>query len=155
MLSPFFACAFSIAKMRSCLRMRFAPSISIAFAMSSSSETCLAFSSDRCMARASGEGGRVDRGKTRGTPGYRAGARPGCASALLRLARAGARRARRSRRKPRGPRRGCQGTASEIAVEEGRQLRFRQRPDLLGVRLAVLVQDHRRNAADAELGWGG
>ncbi len=29
MLSPFFACCFSIAKMRSCLRIRFAPSSSI------------------------------------------------------------------------------------------------------------------------------
>ena len=40
---------FSIAKIRSCLRIRLAPSISIALAMSSSSDTCLDLSSERCM----------------------------------------------------------------------------------------------------------
>src|SRR5205085_9019626 len=49
MLSPFFACCFSIAKMRSCLRIRLAPSSSFAFAISTSSVTGLDLSSDRCI----------------------------------------------------------------------------------------------------------
>ena len=49
MLSPFFAWLFSSAKMRSCLRIRLAPSISFVLAISTSSVTCLALSSDRCM----------------------------------------------------------------------------------------------------------
>ena len=48
-ISPFFACCLSIAKMRSCLRIRFAPSISFALANSISSETCLDLRSERCM----------------------------------------------------------------------------------------------------------
>src|SRR6266404_7781568 len=49
MLSPFFAWFFSIAKMRSCLRMRFAPSISLVLAISTNSVTGLDLRSDRCM----------------------------------------------------------------------------------------------------------
>src|SRR3982750_1810486 len=45
--SPFFACCFRSAKMRSCLRIRLAPSISFALATSISSETCFDFSSDK------------------------------------------------------------------------------------------------------------
>src|SRR5436190_15964367 len=49
MLSPFFAWFFSSAKMRSCLRRRLAPSISLVLAISTSSVTGLDFRSDRCM----------------------------------------------------------------------------------------------------------
>ena len=49
MLSPFFAWFFSSAKIRSCLRMRLAPSISFVLAMSRSSVTCLVLSSESCM----------------------------------------------------------------------------------------------------------
>src|SRR5438105_1751349 len=51
MLSPFLACVLSSAKIRSCLRIRLAPSISIVLAMSRSSETCVVLSSERCMGR--------------------------------------------------------------------------------------------------------
>src|SRR6185436_9588946 len=56
--SPFFACCFSSAKMRSGLRMRFAPSISFELPTSVSSDTCLELSSDKCMAL---EGGVPER----------------------------------------------------------------------------------------------
>src|SRR2546423_4801378 len=49
MLSPFFAWFFNKAKMRSCLRMRFAPSISLVLAISTNSVTGLDLRSDRCM----------------------------------------------------------------------------------------------------------
>src|ERR1700757_3602047 len=49
MLSPFFAWFFSSAKIRSCLRMRFAPSISLVLAISTNSVTGLDLRSDRCM----------------------------------------------------------------------------------------------------------
>src|SRR5215472_17249860 len=49
MLSPFFAWFFNSAKIRSCLRIRFAPSISLVLAISTSSVTGLDFRPDRCM----------------------------------------------------------------------------------------------------------
>src|SRR5947207_15656632 len=49
MLSPFFAWFFNRAKMRSCLRMRFAPSISLVLAISTNSVPGLDLRSDRCM----------------------------------------------------------------------------------------------------------
>src|SRR5512146_850164 len=157
MLSPFFACVFRSAKMRSCLRIRFAPSISIEFAMSSSSETCLALSSDRCMARAGTAGGgrfgRMDESGFVLAP-RREGGAWNMAGAV------GARRTGASARRPatRGAYRGYCGLSrngSEVAVEKRRQLRFRQRADLLRMDLAAFVQDDRRDAADAELAGGG
>src|SRR5512146_1510716 len=47
--SPFFAWFLSMAKMRSCLRRRFAPSIWLATAMSTSSVTWRDFNSERCI----------------------------------------------------------------------------------------------------------
>src|SRR5262250_2713204 len=49
MLSPFFAWFLSRAKIRSCLRIRLAPSISLVLAISTSSVTGLDLRSDRCM----------------------------------------------------------------------------------------------------------
>src|SRR6516225_8870946 len=49
MLSPFFAWFLSSAKMRSCLRIRLAPSISLVLAISTSSVTGLDLRSDRCI----------------------------------------------------------------------------------------------------------
>src|SRR5438067_1399306 len=53
MLSPFLAWFLSSAKIRSCLRSRLAPSISLVLAISTSSVTGLDLRSDRCI------GGRV------------------------------------------------------------------------------------------------
>src|SRR6185436_5103630 len=47
--TPFFAWLFSMAKIRSCLRMRLAFSMPLATAISTSCVTWCAFSSDRCM----------------------------------------------------------------------------------------------------------
>src|SRR4249919_3676912 len=47
--SPFFACAFSMAKIRSCLRRRLAFSMPAATARSTSCVTCNCFISERCM----------------------------------------------------------------------------------------------------------
>src|SRR5258708_12762736 len=49
--SPFFAWCFNRAKTSSCLRRRLAPSSSLVFAMSTSSDTCLSLRSDKCMQR--------------------------------------------------------------------------------------------------------
>src|ERR1700681_2393519 len=49
MLSPFFAWFLSSAKIRSCLRKRLAPSISLVLAISTSSVTGLDLRSDRCI----------------------------------------------------------------------------------------------------------
>ena len=53
-----------------------------------------------------------------------------------------------------GCRRQCESlrlTSLDIAVNEGGELRFRQRADLGGLDVAVLEQHQRRDAADAEL----
>src|SRR4026209_972953 len=47
--SPFFAWCLSMAKMRSCLRIRLAPSTPLVVAFSSRSETCRVLSSESCM----------------------------------------------------------------------------------------------------------
>src|SRR5579862_333758 len=153
MLSPFFAWVFRSAKMRSCLRIRFAPSISIELAISSSSDTCLVLSSERCM--------RERRGWPRwagwaNRESWSAPQREGDARNMRR--RLGAKRSRRDlARRPvqwgsvASLPRTVKKSGSEVAVEECRQLRFGERAHLLRVHLAALVQDDRRNAADAEL----
>src|SRR5258706_12614640 len=73
MASPFLAWCLRRAKTSSCLRRRFAPSSSLAIAMSTSSETCLSFRSDRCIGL-DGPGGK---GATPGGPLQRKGEWPG------------------------------------------------------------------------------
>src|SRR4051794_34210878 len=158
MLSPFFAWLLSSAKMRSCLRMRLAPSISIELAMSRSSLTCLALSSERCMARAKER--RIAAGTAGGT------------AAEKRIGKLQCRRRKERHPSSAGPRAGVPApetslsddrapgqvgrsvTGLEIAVKERGQLRLGERADLLRMHLPRLVQDHRRDAADAVLAGG-
>src|SRR5262252_8934514 len=149
MLSPFFACCFSMAKIRSCLRIRLAPSSSLVLAISTSSVTGLDLSSDRCMggARKGRERRRAAEGNTgrfRAREGF-PGGRPNFQAAPWNLPR--------SRPGKTGARRGTKVslTGSEVAVNKGSELGLRQRADLLRVRLAALEQDQCRNAPDAEL----
>ena len=151
MLSPFFACCFSMAKMRSCLRIRLAPSSSLALAISTSSVTGLDLSSDRCMV-ARGKGGERRRaaegnaGKLR--PGKAPGRAPESSGGALEPAAGPPREDRGAARHE------DQVAGSEVAVNKGGELRLRQRADLLRVGLAALEQDQRRDAADAELARG-
>jgi hypothetical protein len=133
------------------LRMRFAPSISIELAMSSSSLTCLVLSSERCMANAgtadNGRNGREAAGRKRvGKLKRAAEGRRGARSSAGRLPAGGRRGVGRA---PAQVERRVAGL--EIAVKESGQLRLGQRADLLGMDLAALVQDDRRDAADAVL----
>src|SRR6266576_2984523 len=165
MLSPFFACVLSSAKIRSCLRMRLAPSISIVLAMSRSSETCLVLSSERCMARERSranttKGGLAGPMNTRELDfgNYRCPERkavtPGIAlrhpssSIRWRLLK---RRLNPSRLTHAGTQSRGSLTGLEVAVKKGRQLRFGERPHLLRMDLPTLVQNDRRNAADTVL----
>src|SRR6185295_11341752 len=130
MLSPFLACIFSIVKIRSCLRRRLAPSISIALARSTSSETCLALSSDRCIggftgcARLSARGGTavLAAGEDCGSGSYEALRRgPAYEAGAVRLA------GRRRINQATGARvRGGKVAVLQVAVKECRQLRLRQ-----------------------------
>src|SRR5437868_4233249 len=158
MLSPFFACVLSSAKMRSCLRIRLAPSISIVLAMSRSSETCLVLSSERCMARE-----KCRANTTKGRP-----KRPMNDAGVLswelpaRRKEGGAagnhddqhRLDLKRRLKPsRLIRAGTQSKNSvaglQVAVKKCCQLRLGERAHLLRVHLSALVQDDGRDAADA------
>src|SRR5215471_1732576 len=145
MLSPFFAWFFNSAKMRSCLRIRFAPSISLVLAISTSSVTGLDLRSDRCM---DGWGA----GRNRSSLGV--DARPHFLSGRLAPENVPRRRWWRSREAK------LLGSAvqsfrrlavSQVAVNKRRELGFRKCSDLLRGNLTALEQDQRRNAADAVL----
>src|SRR3954471_23590453 len=153
--SPFFACAFSIAKMRSCLRMRLAFSMPAVVAISTSCVTWSAFSSERCMPIAPVPGvDSVDSGRGDGWTAS------GCAACDL-LIWGGAGivrreiflRLRSSCLPRRHIRRDCQQRVRclDIAVKKCRQLRLRERTDARGLDIAVLEEHQRRDAADAEL----
>ena len=71
MLSPFFAWFFSSAKIRSCLRMRLAFSISLVFAISTSSVTWRFFRSERCIDGGLGKT-KKNNGKGEGEDGEKA-----------------------------------------------------------------------------------
>src|SRR6478735_6454798 len=144
--SPFFARFLRIANMRSCLRRRFAPSISFVTAKSTSCVTCWDFSSDKCMANAEWEG-NVNRGVLgrRGRTATGCWDLPGAANrpALMLLsAPAGGLFCRTF------PKLSTGGAAIQclsvrplhIAVKERGELRFRERADLGGLDVAVLEQ---------------
>src|SRR5262249_3118937 len=137
--SPFFARFFRSAKISSCLRMRLAPSISFDVAISRSWLTCCVFSSDRCIKRPSGMNDLRPFERRSWEP-KRGGFAPGYS--YLQARRAGG-----SRRLPRARR----IVTLDVAVKERRQLRLRQRTDLLRFHVAVLEQHQRRYAADAVL----
>src|SRR3990172_14009 len=152
--SPFFAWFLSMAKIRSCLRIRLAPSTPLRVAFSSSSETWRVLSSESCM---------VFRG-TKGTAASMKccvnGTRPElmksgntCCRFLLEedaldpapgpcrraVVQSGAATAQRV-------------GFLDIAVKEGGELGLGKRADLGRLDVAVLEQHQGRNAADAELG---
>src|SRR5688572_3352479 len=134
MASPFLAWCLRSAKTSSCLRSRFAPSSSLALAISTSSETCLSFRSDKCI-------GLEDPVGTRG-PLLRNGVRPGYGGKL----------------RNRGVLRGRARTLatgyslSDIAVNESGELCFREGADLGRLDVAVLEEHQRGDAPYPVLG---
>src|SRR5690348_16549601 len=146
--SPFFAWCLRRAKTSSCLRSRLAPSSSFVFAMSTSSETCLSLRSERCMPRTcldvvvSGNGPGRHHGPQKHE---RSWIQPGREETLrgffLETVRANSQD-------------GIRLAVSDIAVNEGGELGFRQGPDLGRLEVAVLEEHQGRDAADAVLGRG-
>src|SRR5436190_17101298 len=126
--SPFLAWCLRSANTSSCLRRRLAPSSSLAIAMSTSSVTCFSLRSERCIA-----GG--------GPPGSWRGTSPGDLTGR-KTATAG---------------KGVCGTCglvlrlSDVAVNEGGELRLGKRPHLLRLERAVLEEHERRDAAHVVL----
>src|SRR6185436_5763211 len=142
--SPFFAWCLSMAKMRSCLRIRLAPSTPLVVAFSSRSETCRVLSSESCML-------------------FR------CDAPSIEWIAASAAADVFEKEDALDPARGCchravvqSGAVTtqrvgflDIAVKKGGQLRFGERADLGRLHVAVLEQHQGGDAADAELGRGG
>src|SRR5688500_6484436 len=149
--TPFFAWLFSMAKIRSCLRIRLAFSMPLAVAISTSWVTWCVFSSERGVGIATAPavgtapvGAGVDSALGERT------ASGGTAWGLLILGMCAL--------KCRAP--GYLSwksaweslKASDVAVKKGRELGFGQRADAGRLDVAVLEQHQRRDAADAELG---
>src|SRR3954467_6427404 len=137
MASPFLAWDLRSAKTSSCLRRRFAPSSSLVFAISTSSETCFSFRSDKCMPRGTCQG---EKGFGRARETTRAGE----AEALGGFGRSSER-----------PKVKTGYRILDVAVNEGRQLRLGNRAHLGSLEVAVLEEHQRGNPANAVLGRGG
>src|SRR5262245_14345476 len=130
--SPFFARFFRSAKISSCLRMRFAPSISFDVAISSSWLTCCVLSSDRCIKRPTGMNDLRPFERRNWEP-----KRGGFAPAYTTLAAlAGAEDGRPKNRPPCARR----IESLDVAVKKRGELRLRQGPHLLRLHVAVLEE---------------
>src|SRR5438309_1005954 len=146
--SPFFAVFFSMAKIRSCLRIRLAPSMPFATAISTSWVTWCCFSSDRCIGMGGGGLGAASCSIGERTTSvstawdlliFGKGAEGVGAENLLPLRLAGKSGSAAQR-----------VSILDVAVKEGGELRLRERPDARRLDVAVLEQHQRRDAADAE-----
>src|SRR5687767_1500622 len=150
--TPFFAWLFSMAKIRSCLRIRLAFSMPFEVAISTSCVTWCVFSSDRCVGIATAPAGGTAPAVGAGVDsafGERT-ASGGTAWGLLILGMCAL--------KCRAPdylswKSAWQSLkASDVAVKKGRELGLGQRADAGRLDVAVLEQHQGRDAADAELG---